>query len=248
MSELTFEGELRRGDKNNRVKLVQEWLCLDLVSAKIKVDGDFGPATEAAVKQFQAAKNLAITGIVDKTTFVALVAPMQAALAAIPTDGKTINDMVVAYARQHLQQHPREVGGPNQGPWVRLYMDGREGPEWAWCAGFVSFIWRQACRALGAQVPIALSFGCDELADSAKAHHRFLSEQDAKANPARVTPGSLFLIRRTAADYTHTGLVIQANQEDVRTIEGNTNDEGSREGYEVCARIRSYLNMDFATL
>ncbi|MGH8565940.1 MAG: hypothetical protein ACREXW_18380 [Gammaproteobacteria bacterium] len=30
-----------------------------------------------------------------------------------------------------------------------------------------------------------------------------------------------------------------------RTIEGNTNDDGSREGYEVCARTRDYNEMDF---
>jgi hypothetical protein len=29
------------------------------------------------------------------------------------------------------------------------------------------------------------------------------------------------------------------------TIEGNTNDDGSREGYEVCRRFRSYQKTDF---
>jgi hypothetical protein len=34
----------------------------------------------------------------------------------------------------------------------------------------------------------------------------------------------------------------------MQTIEGNTNDDGSAEGYEVCARTRSYTNMDFILL
>jgi D-alanyl-D-alanine carboxypeptidase (penicillin-binding protein 5/6) len=38
----------------------------------LSVDGDFGPATEAAVKAFQRAKNLPVTGVVDAETFKAL--------------------------------------------------------------------------------------------------------------------------------------------------------------------------------
>jgi hypothetical protein len=32
------------------------------------------------------------------------------------------------------------------------------------------------------------------------------------------------------------------------TIEGNTNDEGSREGHEVCARTRGYDGEDFVLI
>ena len=47
------------------------------------------------------------------------------------------------------QINPREIGGQNMGPWVRLYMDGREGAEFPWCAGFVCFVLAQACEAMG---------------------------------------------------------------------------------------------------
>jgi len=30
-----------------------------------------------------------------------------------------------------------------------------------------------------------------------------------------------------------------------QTIEGNTNDDGSREGYEGCQRVRGYASKDF---
>jgi hypothetical protein len=43
----------------------------------------------------------------------------------------------------------------------------------------------------------------------------------------------------------HTGIVLEANNDFYHTIEGNTNDEGSREGYEVCKRIRGYKKKDF---
>jgi len=37
----------------------------------------------------------------------------------------------------------------------------------------------------------------------------------------------------------HTGFVESVDGLNIHTIEGNTNDEGSREGYEVCRRIRT---------
>lgn len=36
----------------------------------------------------------------------------------------------------------------------------------------------------------------------------------------------------------HTGIVISVQSDTITTIEGNSNDEGSREGYEVCKRTR----------
>ena len=45
--------------------------------------------------------------------------------------------------------------------------------------------------------------------------------------------------------YAHTGIVVQAGPDTFKTIEGNTNDDGSAEGYEVCARVRGYTGIDF---
>ena len=236
MSDLQLEKPLRRGDENGQVKLVQEWLCLQ--GEHVAIDGDFGPATESAVKDFQMKSSLAARGIVDAVTFGHLIAPMTAALAPIAVSGRSLGELVVAYAAQHLRQHPREIGGQNKGPWVRLYMDGHDGAEWAWCAGFACFCLKRACETLAEKIPIEPSFGCDELAKSARENGRLVDHSAAG-------PGSFFLFRKSAGDWTHTGIVVSTSEETFRTIEGNTNDDGSREGYEVCARIRSYKNMDF---
>jgi len=50
----------------------------------------------------------------------------------------------------------------------------------------------------------------------------------------------IFLVRRSSTDWTHTGLATAFNHDAFETIEGNTNNEGSREGYEVCSRSRGY--------
>jgi len=122
-------------------------------------------------------------------------------------------------------------------------MNGNEGPKWPWCAGFACFIFRQAARNLGVSGPIRSSFSCDSLAASAKEKGRFLS--GSEENRGRVGPGALFLSRRTSTDWTHTGIVVSTDVETFETIEGNTNDAGDREGYEVCRRIRSHADKDF---
>ncbi len=245
MSDLELDRPYRRGDTGNQIKLIQEWLSLN--GSHVKVDGDFGPASEAAVRQFQTQQGLPVSGIADAATFERLIAPMKAALAPIAAQGRGLGPLVVAYAQQHLAQHPREIGGQNRGPWVRLYMDGKEGADWAWCAGFVCFCLQQACTGLGVAMPIEASVSCDSLAASARRRDRLLG-QPTEAARGQVGAGSLFLNRRTPTDWTHTGIVVAAEAEAFRTIEGNTNDEGSREGYEVCARTRGYKDVDFIVI
>jgi hypothetical protein len=57
--------DLKLGSKGQKVKVVQSAL-------KLKDDGEFGPATEKAVKAYQKSKGLPETGIVDQKTFKSL--------------------------------------------------------------------------------------------------------------------------------------------------------------------------------
>ena len=68
----------RRDSAGERdVRRVQEWLTL--AGSRTDVDGDFGPATEAAVRDFQRRCALPVTGTVDERTWAALTAPLRAA-------------------------------------------------------------------------------------------------------------------------------------------------------------------------
>jgi hypothetical protein len=245
MSDLVLDKDYKKGMKGKKVKLIQEWLCLH--GYHIVIDGDFGDATDAAVHEFQKDKKLNPDGIVGEKTFEKLVLPMTKALEEISPGKKGLGQMVVAYAEKHLVQHPLEVGGQNKGPWVRLYMQGNEGSEWPWCAGFASFIIKQACKSLSVSPPFQTSFSCDSLAASAKERDLFLKESEVKEKNA-IASGSLFLVRRTSTDWVHTGIVLSAEDNVFHTIEGNTNDDGDREGYEVCQRIRNYASKDFILL
>jgi peptidoglycan hydrolase-like protein with peptidoglycan-binding domain len=101
--ELQFPGDIKRGDKNAAVRRMQEWLCFH--DFHVGIDDGFGPATESAGKQFQAAKGVnPPTGVMNKATFDQLVQPMVNALQDIPAKGISLGDLVVPYAKQHLAQ------------------------------------------------------------------------------------------------------------------------------------------------
>lgn len=233
---------LRRGSLGPDVKRLQEWLCLQ--GFHTAVDGDFGPATEAALKAFQRQEEGEAQGPgaweygeVNDPTWGALVGPLWNVVGLTRQRGpaRTDGEAIVACARAHLAAAPREVGKPNGGPWVRYYCRGQEVP---WCAAFATAVLRQA---LGHDEWYTLS--CDELAK--KAHERgVLAMGMTHATTKMVTPGSLFLVRRPdrryVNDWIHTGIVTFVGPDYFETIEGNTNTDGSREGTAVHARTRAF--------
>jgi hypothetical protein len=46
----------------------------------------------------------------------------------------------------------------------------------------------------------------------------------------------------------HTGIVTRAEQGVFHTMEGNTNDDGHRNGFEACTRRRGYRSKDFVLI
>lgn len=254
--ELTLDHNItEKGGNPKDIKRTQEWLCLH--GFHTAIDGIVGPATSYQIEMFQRKNGLQPDGIVGPRTFKFLTRPMRDALntsSNIPLD---FRQCVVTVAKQHLEAHAREVGGENRGPWVRLYMKGNEGNVWSWCAGFVSFVFEQAAVMkrsfmLGdkTESPIQYTFSCDVLAQQAQ--HKFKDRLDFiykwdKSIHTLIRPGDIFLNRRSDIDWVHTGIVISVSKEVFHTIEGNTNDEGSREGFEVCKRVRTYRKKDFIT-
>jgi lysozyme family protein len=257
-AELDFPGNISEGAKDSGakrlVRRVQEW-CSFHKKMQTPIDGDFGPGTKAAVEGFQLWKGLAPTGSVDERTWAALTQPMRSALAPVPVvPGETIYDLVLKVARQHLSVHPVEFqvkGEGNCGPWVRLYMHGKEGDKQPWCAGFVCHVIAQAAHALDRAMPIKRQVGVDALVADADADGRFLLGSKLDAGTKRtdkIRPGSLFVNRKTASDWTHVGIVTTVSADVFTTIEGNSDVNGSREGIEVCTQSRSYTKRDFVLL
>jgi hypothetical protein len=239
MSELELAVTLQRGDTGFDVQRVQEWLTLG--GSRLQIDGQFGPATEDAVKKYQSTVGVPTDGTVTPALFALLVAPMKAALATIAPAGRSLPLLAVAYAEQHLAQHPREVGGNNRGPWVRLYMGGHDGPRWRWCAGFACYCLGQAAQGLGVPLPIQASYSCSVLGDRARAAGTLLDGDDPTTRGA-LTPGSLFLVRGASEEWQHTGIVAGVGTGSFATVEGNSSENGGSDDYEVCSNTRGWTD------
>lgn len=246
-SELVLTSVLSRGSRSRFVRIAQEWLCLH--GFQTMIDGRFGPATEKVIRDFQNHSQLTEDGLLTPATYDALVQPMKRAIRSISSDGASFSEMIVRHARQHLSEHPREIGGQNCGPWVRLYMNGKEGtvdrvPQ-AWCAGFISFLVRAASRDSRTAIPITLSASCTTFARNAQSAGLLHSTESLQTIYQSLRSGSLFFQRKGVRSWQHIGVITHADKETMHTIEGNTNDNGDREGYEVCARTRDYRGKDF---
>ncbi|MBL8605149.1 MAG: peptidoglycan-binding protein [Myxococcales bacterium] len=239
-AELLFPGALSRGAKDARgkksVKRVQEWLTHH--NQAVSIDGEFGPATEAALRAFQARELLPATGTVDEATWAALVAPLRRATAplALPPEA-TYGEVAAAYARQFVAEGPREIGGDNCGPWVRVTMLGNDGSIWQWCAGTAAFFLALATRHTGKPIPFRMSFGVPDLVRYAKPLGRFYEK-----GPAQV--GDLFVVPK-GNSFSHVGIVLAWNGETITTAEGNTNGAGSANGNVARTATRASAKMRY---
>ncbi len=249
----TDKSYVKLGQNNDDdVRKVQEWLNLWKYykadwNITVAIDGDFGEHTLAVVKAFQKFQGLKDDGIIGNKTWRALTEPMRLAFTRINED-LSLKDLIVKYAELHLSSSPREFR-QNEGPWVRAYMDGHEGKNFPWCMGFVQTVINQAIFTLGQQFDdyLPLTYSCDVVGEHALKYKTLIRNEELPKRISEVKPGDVFMNVKTARDWTHIGIITRVikekNKKDIcwfETIEGNTNDEGAREGYEVCRRRRNF--------
>jgi hypothetical protein len=251
----------RKGTTNVKkdIEKIQSWLNLFAMQnpnagTATGIDGDFGPATETSVMNFQKAKNLPQTGIVDQPLFDLLTLPMKNAFEA-SISGNNLRELILNVAQNHLINHPFELviyNQANTGPWVRAYMDGNEGEKWFWCMGFVQTIIDQAASIQGKNFKtlMPLTYSCDTVGATGLQKKILTRYQMARNNPSLIKPGDIFLIQKSINDWYHTGIVTAVNGDVIETIEGNTNNAGSSNGNAVMKRIRNYkqTKIDFFSI
>ncbi|WP_019990449.1 peptidoglycan-binding protein [Rudanella lutea] len=249
-NEISLDDALGRGSKGAAVRRLQEWLCLSALrfpaaSVVVVIDGDFGPATERAVKNLQRALKTTPTGEVTPAFFEQITHPMRAAFGPVTTGNKLPNQLI-STAKQHLLHRASELqtgAGQNLGPWVRAYCDGYDGSPFLWCMGFVQTVLDQVAtangRAFTSIIPQTLS--CDVVAMAGSQNGRYIPNADIRKNPKLAKPGDLFLLRFTnTPDWFHTGLITEVDDDVFETIEGNTNEQSSNNGTAVFARVRNF--------
>ena len=254
LKELSISDTQKLKGVNNTKKdtmKIQSWLNLfELANAgsgtSTGIDGDFGPATDEAVKRFQRIKKITANGIVDDVVFQKLVQPLQAAFEN-RIAGNNLRQLVIDTADNHLKYHPFELvvnRQNNSGPWVRSYMNSNEGESWYWCMGFVQTIIDQAASQLDKSFKtlMPLTFSCDTVGMTGLQKGNLIRYNKVRQQPGLVKTGDIFLVQKTTFDWVHTGIILAVKNGIFETIEGNTNTAGSANGNGVYKRIRNFMS------
>lgn len=151
----------------------------------------------------------------------------------------SLRDRIIAFAEEalaeHVQEHPK---GSNRGPDVDYFnMEAGAPPGSAWCLSFAYHCISHAAEHEGVPVPIERTASCAELYRWAVDHGRTTREPQ---------PGDIGLLRGGPHGHHHAVIVRAVLQGGlIQSIEGNTDTDGSPEGYEVARRIRHEAGIDF---
>jgi len=244
MSAPAYPGRaLQFGDSDaNLVTLVQRRL-LERGCGPLEVTGNFDNKTRSAIRLFQGrfadgtGAALVVDGKVGPLTWETLFGDATVATVAKAPDALLASVLKTAAAEVGTMEEPP---GSNRGPRVDQYLravglDPAAG-SFSWCAAFVYWCFGESARGLSRTNPVVRTAGVmDHWRRAEQAGARRLAADDATADPSRIHPGMIFVLD-TGSGSGHTGLVEAIDGGRLITLEGNTNDGGSREGVGVFRR------------
>jgi len=190
-------GLLTQGETGKAVRRLQERLVRH--GYGVVVDGDFGPATAAAVRGFQADHGLTVDGAVGPETWEALFRK--------PRRPRRLGER--AYRIGSGLVGVMESGGNNNGAMVLkiIRANGGTGPE-AWCGDFIAY-----CYRLAGSKSVTRSWAAVRLVSTVAGVRRV-------GNPRRGD-----LVRFT---FDHIGLFVRdCGNGTIETLEGNTGRTGA---------------------
>jgi hypothetical protein len=121
-------------------------------------------------------------------------------------------------------------GGP-QVEWYQKTVDGKAQRE-PWCLAFIQTMAFEISAQYNLKNPLFPTEHCLTL----------WNKTPQKYKSMLPSLGSVFIQQYIGTTNGHTGVVIEFNKEYFKTIEGNTNKDGSREGDGVYEKIRFYTD------
>lgn len=231
---------LRVGMSGDDVKFLQESLN-SVGNYGINVNGTFDSSTESVVKAFQKNNGLTADGIVGQMTRNAIMSKLNTSSEASESKPQTLMQAILETAQSFVGQ--KEISGNmgfKQPFFLRLMESIGWRRSWAWCSMFCKLVYTEASKKVGIDPKIITK-------------HISPSVQRTRANfikagfPlqtdwTKVRPGA-YISWVSSKDRTkgHTGILVEflENGKKMKTIEGNTNAEGSREGDSVAVKIRN---------
>ena len=145
-----------------------------------------------------------------------------------PPTGKviTLTDRALSIAVSQLG-NAEEPKGSNWGKHIQKYLNS-VGINFAapWCMAFVYYCVNEAAKESATKNPLVKTGGVMAQWNKIPANFKVVDQ------PRK---GDIFIMD-FGKGLGHTGFVTSIIADRIMTIEGNSNDEGSREGYEVCRK------------
>lgn len=131
--------------------------------------------------------------------------------------------------------------GSNAGPMVNEYLKSVGlNPGYAWCQAFVHWCYGKAARQLNIPNPVCKTGGVLDCWNHTDEKKKVIKKK-AQLQPDAIKPGDQFIL--LFRNYGgHTGIVEKIEGTVIHTIEGNSNNNGSREGYEVVRHQRNFTD------
>lgn len=158
--------------------------------------------------------------------------------------GATLANRVVAVGKAFLGVSEVPPGS-NKGPQVSRFLANVNASAGSpWCMSYVWSVFNIACGQMLMKNPLPKTAGCMDMWRRAGALGiRRIPVADARKNPALIKPGMLpiwLIVPATGAG--HTGIVAGWDGDRLITYEGNSNENGSREGLIVARQTKRRLS------
>lgn len=155
---------------------------------------------------------------------------------------------MTAFAQQLLKTAIAEIGvrelpkGSNRGPRVDEYQQATwlKKSDWgAWCAAFICWVFMTTMKSLNMDDTPTFK---RPLTAGAFDFERWSREQGNETQTIRAPGRNILAGDIVIYRHSHIGIARTSCRDSgfFVAVEGNTNDEGSREGYEVCERNRHF--------
>jgi peptidoglycan hydrolase-like protein with peptidoglycan-binding domain len=233
---------VRKGDPRVDVVMSVQARLEEVGCGPLEADGIFGADTESSVKLFQTRRSLLADGVVGPLTWTELFAePPQRFDEAPP--GLLAGALVAALSQEGVRETQRNRGAEVDRYISRVGLNPAGG--YSWCQAFVYWSFDEAAINTKIKNPCIKTAGVlDHWARSPTAA-RVYAEQ-AFDDPTLIRPGAIFIVDHGGGK-GHTGIVTKIVDGEIGTIEGNTNQRGSREGDGVYQKVRTIgsINVGF---
>lgn len=145
----------------------------------------------------------------------------------------------VALDQLGVHEDPKKA---NSGKEVKEYLQAVGLTEgYPWCQAFVNWSYEQAAKQLKVPEPVLNTGGVLDCWNRTDAAKKIAKAALVKA-PELILPGDQFVMKIGTKGAGHTGLIVSVSKRAdgyvLNTVEGNTDDNGGREGVKVATRTR----------